>query len=249
MTERHVIVWDLETVPDLGAFARMKGMEEESDETIRSALGSGFPKHPLHKIVCIGALVASRQSSGWQLDALGAPHMGKRSEAELISTFVERIGELRPQLVTYNGNSFDLPVLRYRAMANRVSAAGLLARPYFYRYSEDALDLCDVLASYGSSTKVKLDEICRIIGLAGKPPGVDGSQVEALVNAGQIEEVARYCESDVLNTYRLWLVYEHFRGTINTAELEWSEAQAGDFVRTRRSADLHLQATMGTTSS
>jgi 3'-5' exonuclease len=33
-----------------------------------------------------------------------------------------------------------------------------------------------------------------------------------MVSAGQIEEVARYCESDVLNTYRVWLIYELFRG-------------------------------------
>jgi hypothetical protein len=73
------------------------------------------------------------------------------------------------------------------------------------------------------------------MGLAGKPQGVDGSQVEAMVNAGQIDEVARYCESDVLNTYRVWLLYEHFRGTITTAQLEWSEAQIREFVGGRAS--------------
>jgi len=110
--------------------------------------GPLFPKHPLHKIVCIGALVASRQPEGWRMDALGAPHIGERSEAKLISDFVEKIGQLRPQLITFNGHSFDLPVLRYRAMVNRISAAGLQVRPYFHRYTEDALDLCDVLGSY-----------------------------------------------------------------------------------------------------
>jgi predicted 3'-5' exonuclease similar to PolB exonuclease domain len=34
------------------------------------------------------------------------------------------------------------------------------------------------------------------------------SRVEEMVLAGQIEEVARCCESDVLNTYRVWRVYE-----------------------------------------
>ena len=86
--------------------------------------GPGFPKHPLHKIVCIGALVASRQPEGWRVDALGAPHTGERPEADLIKAFAERIGQLRPQMVTWNGHSFDLPVLRYRAMVNRVSAEG-----------------------------------------------------------------------------------------------------------------------------
>ena len=152
---------------------------------VRQALGSGFPKHPLHKIVCIGGLIASRQPEGWRIDALGAPHIGERTEAELISAFVEKVGELRPQLITFNGHSFDLPVLRYRAMVNRVSAAGLQVRPYFNRYYDDALDLCDVLGSYASGAKVKLDEISKILGLTGKPEGVDGSRVEAMVLDGQ----------------------------------------------------------------
>jgi hypothetical protein len=68
---------------------------------VREALGSGFPKHPLHKIACIGALIASRQPEGWRADALGAPHIGERYEIKLINDFVERIGQLRPQLITF----------------------------------------------------------------------------------------------------------------------------------------------------
>src|SRR5262245_29361133 len=192
MPEQSVLVWDLETVPDLTAAARMLDMVNEPEADVRCAVGSGFPKHPLHKIVCIGGLIASHQLEGWRVDALGAPHIGERKEGELIRAFVEKVGELRPQLVTFNGHSFDLPVLRYRAMVNRVSAEGLQVRPYFNRYYDDALDLCDVLGSYVSGAKVKLDEISKILGLTGKPEGVDGSRVEAMVLDGQIEEVARY---------------------------------------------------------
>ena len=153
MPEQSVIVWDLETVPDLAAAARMLDLGSATEAEVRQVLGAGFPKHPLHKIVCIGALVASRQPEGWRIDALGAPHIGERTEGELISDFVERIGQLRPQLITFNGHSFDLPVLRYRAMVNRVGAGGLQVRPYFHRYTDDALDLCDVLGSYGPEQK------------------------------------------------------------------------------------------------
>jgi predicted PolB exonuclease-like 3'-5' exonuclease len=52
------------------------------------------------------------------------------------------------------------------------------------------------------------------MGLSGKPKGIDGSQVDEMVRAGRIQEVAQYCETDVLNTYRLWLLYELFRETI-----------------------------------
>jgi 3'-5' exonuclease len=72
MSEQSVIVWDLETVPDLAAAARMLDMGNASEAEVREALGLGFPKHPLHKIACIGALIATRQPDGWQIDALGA---------------------------------------------------------------------------------------------------------------------------------------------------------------------------------
>ena len=242
MPEQSIIVWDLETVPDLVAAARMLDLGMATEAEVRDALGQGFPKHPLHKIVCIGALVASRQAEGWRVDALGAPHMGERPEADLIRSFAERVGQLRPQMVTWNGHAFDLPVLRYRAMVNRISAAGLQVRQYFHRYTEDAIDLCDVLGSYAPGGKVKLDEVSRILGLTGKPEGVDGSRVEEMVLAGQIEEVARYCESDVFNTYRVWLVYELFRGAITAEQLAWSETQVREFVATRKSANPHLCA-------
>jgi predicted PolB exonuclease-like 3'-5' exonuclease len=130
-------------------------------------------------------------------------------------------------------------------MVNRVSATGLQVRQYFHRYTEDALDLCDVLGSYAPGGKVKLDEVSKILGLAGKPEGVDGSRVEEMVRAGQIEEVARYCESDVLNTYRVWLVNELFRGSITDKQLEWSEAQIREFVASRKTTNPHLCAAVG----
>jgi 3'-5' exonuclease len=245
MPEQTVIVWDLETVPDLPAAARMLDMSNAAEADVRQALGEGFPKHPLHKIVCIGALVASRQPEGWRMEALGAPHVGERPEAELIKAFAERVGQLRPQMITWNGHSFDLPVLRYRAMVNRVSADGLQVRQYFHRYTEDALDLCDVLGSYVPGVKVKLDEVTKILGLPGKPEGIDGSRVEEMVLGGQIEEVARYCESDVLNTYRVWMIYELFRGAITADQLAWSEGQTREFVANRKAANPHLCAAVG----
>jgi len=249
MPEQSVVVWDLETVPDLPAAARMLDLGNSTEAEVREVLGSSFPKHPLHRVVCIGALVASRQTEGWRIDALGAPHIGERSEADLISAFAEKVGQLKAQLVTWNGHSFDLPVLRYRAMVNRIPAAGLQVRQYFHRYTEDAIDLCDVLGSYAPGGKVKLDEVSKILGLSGKPEGIDGSRVEEMVLAGQIEEVARYCESDVLNTYRVWLIYELFRGAINTSELAWSESQTRDFVAARKTSNPHLLAAGGIVQS
>lgn len=82
-----VIVWDLETVPDLNGYARAKGLTGLSDDQVREDLGEKFPKHIYHSIVCIGAVVA-HFSEGWVVDAVGAPHLGERSEKDLISGFV-----------------------------------------------------------------------------------------------------------------------------------------------------------------
>jgi 3'-5' exonuclease len=65
------------------------------------------------------------------------------------------------------------------------------------------------------------------------------------VQAIREEDVIRYCESDVLNTYRVWLVYELLRGSITAKEHDWSEAQVRDFVASRKSANPQLCKAVG----
>jgi predicted PolB exonuclease-like 3'-5' exonuclease len=236
----HVLVWDLETVPDLPCVARVHGFDEDDHRACREALGDKFPKLPFHKIACIGALIAERREGVWTVLSLGAPHIAERTEAEMIQSFVDRIGEFRPQMITFNGSSFDLPVLRYRAMINRVSAPGLECRRYWYRYSDDCLDLCDALACYSAGGKVSLNELTRALGFPGKPDGMDGSEVDRYVQEGRLAEVAGYSETDVISTYRIWLVYELFRGTITKAEFDASEANLLGFVSERVGVKPHL---------
>lgn len=233
MTQPSVIVWDLETVPDLGGFAAANDLVGKSDAEVREAIGDKFPKHIYHSIVCIGALIAHREPDHWAVDAVGAPHVGERTEKELITAFCDKIAELSPQLVTFNGNSFDLPVLRYRAMVHGVSAPGLYTRPYFHRYTEDAVDLCDALSSFSSQSKATLHEIGRVMGLPGKPKGIDGSEVERHFREGKIEEIAEYCETDVVGTYQVWLRYELFRGTLSQTAFAASERSLVDFMAAR----------------
>jgi len=142
--------------------------------------------------------------------------------------------------VTFNGSSFDLPVLRYRAMVHGVAAPGLSLRPYFNRYTEDAVDLCDVLSSFSPQGKVMLHELCRVMGLPGKPDGMSGGEVEKYYREGRIREIADYCESDVVNTYRVWLRYELFRGSLSDAAFQASEANLIDFIKARGNAKPHL---------
>jgi predicted PolB exonuclease-like 3'-5' exonuclease len=229
----HVIAWDIETIPDLGGFAAANNLVGKSADEVREIMGDKFPKHIYHSIICIGALIAHRDNDHWVVDALGAPHVGDRSEAELIAAFVDRIAELNPQLVTFNGSSFDLPVLRYRAMTHKVSALGLSARPYFNRYTDDAIDLCDVLSSFAPNAKASLHELCRVMGLPGKPDDIDGGEVEKYFHEGRIKEIAAYCESDVVNTYRVWLRYELFRGKLTSAGYDASEVTLHKFLDAR----------------
>jgi predicted PolB exonuclease-like 3'-5' exonuclease len=233
-----VIVWDLETVPDLNGFAAANGLVGKSDVEAREAMGDKFPKRIYHSIICIGALVAHWQDGRWIVDALGAPHVGERSEKLLISFFVDRIAELSPQLVTFNGSSFDLPVLRYRAMVHGIAAPGLASRPYFNRYTEDAVDLCDLLSSFSFQGKAKLHELCRVMGLPGKPDGMSGDEVEKYYRDGRIRDIAEYCESDVVNAYRLWLRYDLFRGRLTDEEFQASELNRVEFIKARGKTNL-----------
>jgi predicted PolB exonuclease-like 3'-5' exonuclease len=236
----HVLVWDIETIPDLSGFAAANNLLDKTAEEVRAAIGDKFPKHVYHSIICIGALIAHRESDLWKVDALGAPHIGERSGGELIASFVGRIADLTPQLVTFNGSSFDLPVLRYRAMIHKVPAIGLSVRAYFNRYTDDAMDLCDVLSSFSPQAKATLHEICRVMGLPGKPDGIAGGDVERHFQEGRIKEIAEYCESDVVNTYRVWLRHELFRGKLTNEAFEASEANLAEFIKARADSKPHL---------
>ena len=235
-----IIVWDLETVPDLRGFAAANGLIGKLEDEVRAEVGDKFPKLIYHSIVCIGAVVAQRHGEHWAVSAVGAPNIGERSEREIISAFVNRIADLTPQLVTFNGAAFDLPVLRYRAMVCGVGAPGLAARAYFNRFTEDAIDLCDVLSSFSSPNKPSLHELCRVMGLPGKRDGMGGADVEKYCREGRIAEVAAYCETDVVNTYRVWLRYELFRGRLTENGLRASEANLSGYIRSHSDAKPHL---------
>jgi 3'-5' exonuclease len=116
----------------------------------------------------------------------------------------------------------------------------LSSRPYFNRYTEDAVDLCDVLSSFSSQSKVTLHELCRVMGLPGKPDGMHGGEVEKYYRGGRIREIAEYCESDVVNTYRVWLRYELFRGRLSEAEHLASESCLVEFIKARGNTKPHL---------
>jgi predicted PolB exonuclease-like 3'-5' exonuclease len=115
-------------------------------------------------------------------------------------------------------------------MVHGVSAPGLSARPYFHRYTEDAIDLCDVFSSVSPQGKAKLHQTSRVMGLPGKPMAVRWS---ATFREGKIKEIADYCETDVVGTYQVWLRYELFRGALSQNAFEASQRNLRDFINRR----------------
>jgi 3'-5' exonuclease len=83
-------------------------------------------------------------------------------------------------------------------------------------------------------------ELSKIMGMPGKPEGMHGAEVEPYFLDGKIKEIADYCETDVVNTYRVWLKYELFRGRPSESEHRASERSLADFIAARVNTKVHL---------
>jgi hypothetical protein len=185
----------------------------------RAATGNDFAQHALHKVVAIGC--ALREGARFKIASVG--EIGD-SEAELIRRFFEILDRCTPQLVSWNGSGFDLPVLHYRAMIHGVTAKrywewgdddrDFRYNNYLSRYHTRHLDLMDVLAQFQPRVYATLDAMARLCGLPGKI-GMDGSEVAGAIAAGRLAEVRNYCETDVFNTYLLYLRFRLMRGELD----------------------------------
>jgi predicted PolB exonuclease-like 3'-5' exonuclease len=143
-------------------------------------------------------------------------------------------------LVTWNGGGFDLPVLHYRSLLHGVSAphywdTGELDREfkwnnYLNRFHARHTDLMDVLSGYQGRATARLDDIAQMLGLPGKL-GMDGSQVWDAYQAGKLAEIRDYCETDVLNTYLVYLRFELIRGNLDQKGHEMEIRRVRDFLK------------------
>lgn len=221
----RVVVFDIETIPDLVAGRALMGEAAEglTDAALREGLGAryaregqeaatAFLKPPLHAIACLALLVAEREESRepWRVRRLAARHVGDTPEAEILALFERTLaGRPAPILTGFNTSGFDLPVLRYRAIATGVAMPalnGANGRNYGYRYGTDHIDLADRLSGFRASPMPSLAEAAALIGLTAKA-GMHGADVEPAMAAGRGAEVATYCETDVCAT---WLVLLRF---------------------------------------
>lgn len=223
----NILVFDIETVPDVEAGKKLYDLHGLSDEDSARALftlrriktGSDFLPHYLQKIVAISLVLSQgRQLKVWSLGD------EKSDEKELISRFFSGLDKYTPTLVSWNGSGFDLPVLHYRALLHGVAAPvywemgenqqNFRWNNYLNRFHYRHLDLMDVLAAYQNKAFAPLDDIASLCGFPGKM-GMNGSMVWEQYLAGNLKSIRDYCETDVLNTWCVFLKFELMRGIIS----------------------------------
>ncbi len=223
-----VLVFDIETVPHVDGIRALRDLppdlpaEEVAEQAFqerREKTGNDFLPLHLHRVVAISCVLRDRNS--FRVWSLGEP---QDDEKVLVQRFFDGIEKYTPQLVSWNGGGFDLPVLHYRAMLNRVPAArywdmgeddrDFKWNNYISRYHARHLDLMDLLAAYQPRASAPLDEIAQLLGLPGKI-GMSGAKVWDAYQAGKIDAIRAYCETDVVNTYLVYLRFQLMRGVFD----------------------------------
>lgn len=249
----NTLVFDIETVPDIAGGRRLYGLDGLDDAAAGEALfklrrqetgGSDFIRHSLQRVVCISAVLRSRD--GVKVWTLGGE---SESEAQIIKRFFVGLEKTQPTLVSWNGSGFDLPVLHYRALIHGVQAPSYWDQGehnrdakfnnYLGRFHSRHTDLMDLLAGYQARAAQPLDQVATLLGFPGKS-GMDGSQVWPAFLAGELSKIRQYCETDVLNTWLVWLRFQFMRGQLDSAGLDSELGLVRDLLQT--STMPHLQA-------
>jgi predicted PolB exonuclease-like 3'-5' exonuclease len=225
-----ILVFDIETIPDVKGLRALNNFPDSmSDSEVAAAVfaarrektGSDFLQHHLHRVAAISCVF--RDDDGFRVRSLGVL---EDTEAKLVYDFFRIIDKYTPQLISWNGGGFDLPVLHYRAMINAVAASRYWEmgnedrdfkwNNYLSRYHTRHLDLMDLLALYTGRANAPLDDLAKLCGFPGKL-GVDGSQVWTLFQNGRLNEIRDYCETDVVNTYLMYCRFQLMRGEMTRA--------------------------------
>ena len=227
-----VLVFDLETIPDIAGLRVLRDADpaltdaqvlaSELAERKEAGKSEMLPLY-LQRVLVVSCVFRGAKGLTVQsfVDSTG------NDEGQLIQTFFDKSEKHQPQLVSWNGGGFDLPVLHYRGLKHGVRAdkywdLGEDDREYKWnnyisRYHTRHLDLMDLLAMYQPRASAPLDAMARLCGLPGKL-GMDGSQVYPAYLDGKLEDIRRYCETDVVNTYLVYCRYQKMRGGFTDAE-------------------------------
>ncbi|HEY9096314.1 MAG TPA: ribonuclease H-like domain-containing protein [Hydrogenophaga sp.] len=226
------LVFDIETIPDVAGLRALRQEPDElSDEAVyanwlteRKERGQGdFAPLHLQRVLVISCVF--RSAEGLRIHSF--VDRDGQSEGKVIQSFFHAIEKHAPQLVSWNGSGFDLPVLHYRGLIHGVEAnkywdmgeddREFKWNNYISRYHMRHLDLMDLLAMYSPKNNAPLDAMAKLCGFPGKL-GMDGSQVYEQFLGGETESVRRYCETDVMNTYLVYCRFQMMRGGFTPAE-------------------------------
>jgi 3'-5' exonuclease len=231
----NILVFDIETVPDINSGKRLYDLEGLTDKEVAEVMfsrrrqetdgASDFLRLHLHRVVAISVLLSTRDKLNvWSLGTV------ESGEADLLQRFYEGIEKYSPRIVSWNGRGFDLPVMHYRALLHGVQAPRYWEtgandqsykwNNYISRYHDRHTDLMDVLAAYEGRAVAPLDQIATLLGFPGKM-GMSGDKVWDSYVAGNLEAIRNYCETDVLNTYLVYLRFELMRGHLNPDSYEY----------------------------
>ena len=254
-----VLVFDIETIPDIAGLRQLHGHPADAtDEQVHAAWvqarqdkgQSDFLPLYLQRILVISCVF--RNAEGLRVHSF--MDRDGHSEGKVIQTFFNAIEKHVPQLVSWNGGGFDLPVLHYRGLQHGVVAdkywdmgeGGNASdreykwNNYISRYHMRHLDLMDLFAKYTPKNNAPMDALAKLCGFPGKL-GMDGSQVHEQFLDGKTEDIRRYCETDVMNTYLLYCRFQKMRGGLTEAEYEQEIAFVKDSVANLAEQEPHWQ--------
>lgn len=228
-----VLVFDIETIPDVAGLRALNDWDAGlSDAEVaqrafaerEEKTGRDFMPHHLQRIVAISCVF--RDDEGLRVRSLGKLD---DSEARLVQDFFRTVEKYTPQLVSWNGGGFDLPVLHYRGLVHGIQAGrywdlgeddrDFKWNNYISRYHTRHLDLMDLLAMYQPRASAPLDAMAKLCGFPGKL-GMDGSKVWQAYQDGQLAEIRNYCETDVMNTWLVYCRFQLMRGVLSPSAYE-----------------------------
>jgi 3'-5' exonuclease len=227
------LVFDIETIPDATGLRDLLDLPGETpDEDVvnlalhqrRQQNGTDFLPLYQHRICAISC--ALREGANFKVWTLGDENA---SEAEIIQRFYDGVEKYTPQIISWNGSGFDLPVLHYRGLIHGVNASRYWElgdddkefkwNNYISRYHMRHLDLMEVMAMYNARANAPLDSLAKLCGFPGKL-GMDGSKVWDAFKEGKIKEIRDYCETDVANTHLVFLRFQLMRGLLTKVAYE-----------------------------
>jgi predicted PolB exonuclease-like 3'-5' exonuclease len=228
-----LFAFDIETIPDTNAACNLLSLNpnDYSVQDLRQKLTdyhleitkgtNDFPRQTFHQVVCVSFVIADIINDGgsetYQLKEIRTGGSESSTEEEMVRGFFAHLGKQKARLVSFNGKTFDFPVLKYRALKYGIPVSwfyqdGDKWNNYGSKYSLDwHCDLIDALSDFGSSARIKLKEVCSILNIPCKYD-IDGGSVAQLYDQGEITHIRNYCEIDALVTYIVYLRYAMLTG-------------------------------------